>query len=260
MDIKEQANKIQAELEKFSLPTVKLQPKPEKVETIWSSKFGGKPYWPKGKEYPESEDGNPLILLAQLNFEELPALSGYPDSGILQFFIADDDLYGLDFDKPVEDVIKAPSGYSVIYHAAVEKNAILLEKDLPEANTKSYLPISREYRLESSLENEIPSPTDYRYEIYASDPFEYEDELAEYIYDNLSSEGSKIGGYANFTQEDPRINETNDNWLLLFQMDSEFLGDDEIMWGDMGVGNFFIDKEALKRKDFSHVWYNWDCS
>ena len=28
---------------------------------------------------------------------------------------------------------------------------------------------------------------------------------------------------------------------------------------DSGVGNFFISKEDLKNKDFSHVRYYWDC-
>ena len=31
------------------------------------------------------------------------------------------------------------------------------------------------------------------------------------------------------------------------------------MWGDCGVGNFFINAEDLKRLDFSNVLYNWDC-
>jgi len=31
------------------------------------------------------------------------------------------------------------------------------------------------------------------------------------------------------------------------------------MWGDCGVGNFFINIEDLKNLDFSDVLYNWDC-
>ena len=34
---------------------------------------------------------------------------------------------------------------------------------------------------------------------------------------------------------------------------------DIVMWGDSGVGNFFINAEDLKRLDFSNVVYNWDC-
>ena len=30
------------------------------------------------------------------------------------------------------------------------------------------------------------------------------------------------------------------------------------MWGDAGVGHFFIDREALKLLDFSDVLYYWD--
>ena len=35
--------------------------------------------------------------------------------------------------------------------------------------------------------------------------------------------------------------------------------DDGILWGDAGVGNFFIDLEKLKQRDFSDVFYTWDC-
>ncbi len=259
MDVEVEAKKIRSELENFTLPFIKLLPKAESAENIWNSKFGGKAYWPKDTEYPESKSGEKLTLLAQLNFDELPSLAEFPQNGLLQFFIEDDDLYGMDFDTPIEEVVKSPSGYRVIYHPVVEKNKELLDNDVPEAHNESYLPISREYRLESTLDNEIPSPTDFRYEKYAGDPFEYEEELGEYVYDNFSAEGSKIGGYANFTQEDPRTDGEYDNWVLLFQMDSESVGDDEIMWGDVGVGNFFIEKEALSKNDFSRVWYNWDC-
>ncbi len=35
--------------------------------------------------------------------------------------------------------------------------------------------------------------------------------------------------------------------------------EDYILWGDAGVGNFFINREDLKRRDFSKILYNWDC-
>lgn len=43
--------------------------------------------------------------------------------------------------------------------------------------------------------------------------------------------------------------------ILLFQLDTV----EDIMWGDSGVANFFISRDALKNKDFSKVYYNWDC-
>ena len=70
--------------------------------------------------------------------------------------------------------------------------------------------------------------------------------------------GHWIGGYPYFMQDDVR--EVSSEFdTLLFQMDSESIGEGEIMWGDMGVGNFFISREALRRLDFSRVLYHWDC-
>jgi uncharacterized protein YwqG len=66
--------------------------------------------------------------------------------------------------------------------------------------------------------------------------------------------GHKIGGYLYTTQYDPRGEECRD-WQLLFQMDS----DRKIMWGDVGVANFFIHPDRLRARDFSTVLYSWDC-
>ena len=47
------------------------------------------------------DTGDPLYLLAQLNFSQLPQLRGFPAQGLLQFFIdGKDTLYGADYDNP----------------------------------------------------------------------------------------------------------------------------------------------------------------
>ncbi|WP_155392911.1 DUF1963 domain-containing protein, partial [Clostridium sporogenes] len=33
----------------------------------------------------------------------------------------------------------------------------------------------------------------------------------------------------------------------------------DLMFGDAGVANFFINEEDLKKLDFTKVLYNWDC-
>ena len=33
----------------------------------------------------------------------------------------------------------------------------------------------------------------------------------------------------------------------------------EMLWGDVGVCNFFIHPQDLAKRDFSKVLYNWDC-
>jgi uncharacterized protein YwqG len=68
--------------------------------------------------------------------------------------------------------------------------------------------------------------------------------------------GHKIGGYAFFTQCDPRdYNKNKKNDILLFQIDT----DAEIMFGDSGVANFFINEDDLINKRFEKAYFNWDC-
>jgi uncharacterized protein YwqG len=76
--------------------------------------------------------------------------------------------------------------------------------------------------------------------------------LFEILGERDTTAGHKLGGYPNFTQDDAR--DRND-LELLFQLDS----DDGVMWGDAGVGNFFITDADLARRDFSRVFYTWDC-
>ena len=64
-------------------------------------------------------------------------------------------------------------------------------------------------------------------------------------------------GYAFFTQEDPRYQKKYENYdTLLLQIDSE---NKYIMWGDLGVANFLINKKSLEEKTFTDIMYNWDC-
>jgi len=257
--IQKDIDNILENLKPHQLETIKIKPLPERPKNIWSSKFGGKPYWPTGKSYPETNEGEPLFLLAQLNFDELPHIEGYPKKGMLQFFIANDGMYGLNFDKPINEVMTAPDGYRVIYHSEISKDNVSLQLNTPETNKDNQLPISGEYALEFYLTKEQPSPTDYRFDAIIDDVFSLDDAVASYLFDNLDASGSKLGGYANFTQDDPRSMKHTGTWILLFQMDTEFSDGVDIMWGDTGVGNFFIEPQSLNDCDFSKVWYNWDC-
>jgi TPR repeat protein len=77
------------------------------------SKMGGIPYSPAGFEYPIGSDGEPLLLLAQLNFAQLPKLEHFPQSGILQFYISvTDDMYGFDYDEPTNQPSQFPHNLS----------------------------------------------------------------------------------------------------------------------------------------------------
>lgn len=74
--------------------------------TLFESKFGGHQYLPIDQEHPKDSNGQPMMLLAQLNFEEMPHIEYMPQNGMLQFFVsADDELFGADFDHPTDQKI-----------------------------------------------------------------------------------------------------------------------------------------------------------
>ncbi|MEG4943457.1 DUF1963 domain-containing protein [Microcoleus sp. F4-D5] len=250
-------------------PYIEIQTQNNDDVNWCQSKFGGFPYLPKGFEYPKTCDGKYLFLLAQLNFDEIPPLDGFPDRGILQFYIADDDLYGLNLDNSANaDNHTIEDRFKIMYFPQPDfqvENIITNYDFLPEPEyfpvqgcyglqfTKKYAPIStHDYQFPELLGGEI-------HELFMN--HEIEDEYLEIS----QPVGHKIGGYPDFTQEDVRKYRSNSEQkqkpdILLLQMDTDCNETVDIMWGDSGVGNFFIDELALRELDFSEVLYNWDCA
>ncbi|WP_086347468.1 YwqG family protein [Candidatus Enterococcus clewellii] len=235
-----------------------------------TSKAGGFGYLPIDQEYPRhAENGVPLFLLAQLNFSELPSLPNYPKTGLLAFYVDYvDDLIGLDFDAPTKQ-----NGFRVLFFEDTSAASYTREQQQAiqaEINEELYKVVEGEFKLTGVKETHYVGSDSYEFKQYFGktmyewlDNISDDDEQREKVYNELSDSaaGSKLGGYPYFTQEDPRIYEETTNYdTLLFQLDTEKVGNDwPIMWGDMGVGNFFINLEALKSKEFTDVQYNWDC-
>ncbi|MBE6888530.1 MAG: DUF1963 domain-containing protein [Ruminococcaceae bacterium] len=271
-------------------PCVRFKPVRSEC-TLFDSKLGGTPYFPKDMQLPTVREGElqgrPLRLLAQLNFGALPHIEGFPEKGILQFFAGcdDDDVVGVDF----KDYFNQ-NGFRVIYHADIiaDESLLISDADMPEYDEDEFwaFPFKGEFLLKASApEFSAISSADYRFEdtvvkcynqlfggeIVSLFGNKRNNELGlrmvdEKLYDALwdafgGGTGAKIGGSPFFTQDDPRG--YNEDFAkcdtLLFQLDSEGDGEDEIMWGDCGVGNFFINSDDLKNCDFSRVLYSWDC-
>lgn len=267
-----------------SLPIVKLIPKHAEYLSVFASKLGGTPYMPKNFEYPKGKsgifEGRPLRLLAQLNFEQLPHIENFPEKGILQFFCSDDEeesMYGLDFENPISQ-----NGFRVVYHENIitDESQLITAEDLPQYSDEyGIFPFKGEFALETELTECPITFEDYRFfdsvmkycgEVCGKEfKFYHEIENAgfgdifETIAEQRTYEQTCIGGYPFFTQEDPRgyTEAIADYDILLFQCTSFYDSEtkDEIMWGDMGVANFFIKPDGLKNLDFSKVAYNWDC-
>ena len=235
---------------------IEMKLTPEKDLPLWQSKVGGSPYLPIGKNYPVNENGKPLALLIQINFEEIPPLEGYPEKGILQFFVdAQDELRGLD----CENLLRQ-KGCRILEHNEVMQDNNLLQQDFPKIKEEDfYLPYDYGAKFSIAFEKkeQYIGISDYRFGEIIPNWFVNE-ELREILYDidELNIMGHHIGGYPYFTQFDLRDSgNIPKDYELLLQLDS----DEYLMWGDMGVSNFFIHPEDLKKADFSRVAYTWDC-
>lgn len=250
-------------------PTLEMTLTPVENPQLWDSRIGGIPYLPLDTEFPVDSNDVPLKLLVQLNFAQMPPLEGYPQTGLLQFFIGGDDLYGADFDN-----LQQQKDFRVIYWENIIEDASQLQHDFSTVEAayddEYYTPIDGQFSIEFTPAKQYISSEDFQFgrKILGVDNlFDYEDEFTdEDFYDDwldpynehFVSNGHRIGGYPFFTQTDPReYREEIQDYVLLLQIDSDY--QTGICWGDIGVGNFFIHPEDLENKDFSKVAYSWDC-
>lgn len=276
------------DISKVNCVRIKLSKQDNDFVPSLTSKIGGMGYLPAGERYPVKLDGTPLVLLAQLNFRQIANQVdisqlpySLPKQGILQIYINgkdDDYLYGCNFDDYLPH-----DGYQVRFWQddSLPLNIDELNKvseQLKRLDTDC-LPFDFgcQYDMNFVLSTQSCGTNCFEYNAIAdtieplkgNDIWNYLEETLgvddpdEYLerYDKLSGNGygqHLILGYPYFTQTDPReYNEQLQKHVLLFQIDTD--DDNDIMWGDCGVANFFIHPDDLKNQDFSKLIYNWDC-
>ena len=237
---------------------------------ITDSKIEGIPYIPKGKKIPTNSKEQQFMFLAQINCEDLKGLEDFPQEGILQFWVLGSDHFVKDFDNPTNR-----DGFEVIYYEKIEdyysENEFKEMYNPYKFNLKymETLIASEPCKMKFSLEKQKES---FNYELLdnlfkevleeESLGFNEKDKLyeeVEKLYDDEFYEeivGTKCNGFPYFTQWEPRdYKQMKEYDTSLFQIDSG----KEVMIGDSGVMHFFINREKLKNKDFSDVFYHWDC-
>jgi uncharacterized protein YwqG len=160
----------------FSAPTTPLP--------ATASRLGGIPYIPIGEPPPPADH----VFIAQINFAEVPALEPLPRDGLLQLWVHDDDLYGLE------------DGFRCVYRTDLTPPP---RTDLArDAEPRGPLADVDERRMIFSLDSELAPGNGY------------------------DAAGHKLGGYCAFTQDDPRS--PDDPMFSLLQLDSDahiFWGD-----------------------------------
>ncbi|WP_127132941.1 YwqG family protein [Pseudoflavitalea rhizosphaerae] len=248
------------ELSQSGTPFIQIKATPAAELAPGQSKFGSFPILPLNFSYPKNQQGEYLYPLAQINFRELPPMPGYPRTGYLQFYISADDTFGYRFDNH-------PNDFKILFFEESEVENFQTDFSFLQATMESEsVPVSEPHALQFELKEEYfglgnvsnqMNPGISLEQIAAQYEGELEEELMTYAYDHFTPSGHKLGGYAYFTQTDPREyrGEKDKEFVLLLQIDS----DEKIMWGDAGVANFFIHPNDLANKDFSKTFYTWDC-
>ncbi len=251
-------------LRETAVPCMKLELTYEKPG-LFDSKVGGIGYVPRDEQIPRDSKGNELRFLAQLDCAQI-TLEDFPHEGLLQFWILNDDTYGLNFDDGAKQ-----DTFRVLYWRSVDRT--VTEEEVREkmcsdtSDDDCYFPVMHCYKLAFSMETDTISACDFRFDRWITELVqkhypEEADDLLDDVTDFEDEEnngfGHKIGGYPGFTQWDPRA-DGSPYEVLLFQLDSDYDEEEKVMWGDSGICNFFISREKLKRCDFSDVLYNWDC-
>lgn len=252
-------------------PYVEIQAHPTRAATVWQSKLAGFPYLPKGFDYPKTPEGDYLYLLAQINFREVPRLEGFPEKGILQFYIAGDDLYGCNYEDRMSQ-----TGFRVLYFPDSDLNEDNLItnfeflQNLWDTESTPFSIYTQDkndcFALTFNQQSAPITTSDYKFDELIGndvcDAFVNDVEL-NYEYNDMYSGGHKLGGYPDCVQEDPRrfLPEDMEPYILLLQIDTDMESAEEIgiQWGDNGTCNFFIKDSALKRLDFSDIIYDWAC-
>ena len=242
---------------------------------VTDSKFGGVPYISGDSNIPKDSNDAQLALLAQINCAELPENVLYPKEGLLQFWISRNNNFGLD----------NKDDYCVRFIKDIDKN--ITEEDilnkytmLDEERDDEYSPFNKKntsFALKFEKGMSTITSNDFQFEGIAlttikelfpnEDIKDLYDDLERDIFDTLfkafNGVDHAISAYPTFTQWDPRNPDKPDAYgISLLQIESNFSNDSndaEIMWGDSGVANFFINNDKLKNLDFEDILFYWDC-
>lgn len=227
------------------------------IPSIMDDKIGGKPYIPIDEEYPMDKNNNPMTLLIQINLENIK-LEKFPQRGILEIFI----------DKECS----WPCDYKIKYFKDISSE---YRTDFSQIDLKNYF-IERPLKIKLVKDIEHMPATDYRFFETMSDiikeisgvKLNNEMEIEKFfeengydLYDELYKTNvfaGNLGGYADFTQTDPRpIKGSEEKIECLVKIDSNL--EHGVMIGDSGIVFAFISKKDIELGNFNNAIVDWDC-
>jgi uncharacterized protein YwqG len=243
----------------LALPAVELAPADGPVRA-GGTRLGGPVWLAEGEAWPVGRNGRRLEFVAQLDFSELPTLPDFPERGVLQFFIGNDDLFGVDLDD------LGAGDFAVLWREHMDGTGGLVTPAplddsadctpwLDDAVRANGRPLrgtgviqqasGADWRLGAQWEGWLNRPGF--------------GELEDSLFDRSGEpeQCHHVGGQPVYTQDDVRRDpryQGHDHCLL------RLTSDHAMMWGDVGEAVFLIPRAALAARDWSQVIYSWDCS
>jgi uncharacterized protein YwqG len=254
---REEIDGFRALYDSLALPAVELRPAPGRPVAAGGTRIGGPVWLPEGEAWPADARGVPLEFVAQVDFAELPPLPDFPTSGLLQFFVGRDDLFGAELDDPEQGsarVLWRPSGVeggSPHPQPALGKDdSHPWQRDdvraagLPLTGTAAvHRPAGSDWHFEERLEGQLRRPGIE--EIYGM------------MEEADTPEVHHVGGHPVFTQSDFREPGKYDDYdRTLLRLTS----DRNLIWGDCGEAVFLARRRDLLARDFSSAIFYWDCT
>ena len=170
------------------------------------------------------------------------------------------------------------TGFHIVYHDDIGESATPAGVPTHDTVDDMLTPVKRETAIDVVIEQTVMGVSDGRFnqlffdlvkEITGAEPsdkrwYQYLDNDDCLYYEKelgMKRPSHQILGYPHYTQEEARRSiEVHDT--LLFQLDSQFSTIDRkalVMWGDMGSGFIFINRDDLAARDFTRTYYCWDC-
>ncbi len=220
-----------------------------------ASRMGG----PSLGEPPVDSNGNEMRLLCAIDCTEVRGLADFPEKGVLLFYIADNSLYGADFENPTVQkdfrVIYCPEGQLCVGNDPQESETFPIKgchniAFTPETCAMNYC----DYRFEDRIDRHLQKAGAPKFHALDED-------IQEDIVRRFTNVGHHLYGTPMFAQYDPRENDEfkkYDTLLLQISTHHSQFGT-RVLIGDEGTMQFFIPREKLKQKDFSDILYWWDC-
>lgn len=280
-EVSERARRIAEEIgRRTACEHYRLVLNEEREPKMTGSKIGGLPYWPSDMDYPVDSNGNKMLMLMQINCHEAGLDAPLPNHGILQWFISVNPelMYGCRGNYDDQG-----NGFRIIYHETVDMNVTASDvraMDVPTHDSveERLSPVKREVAIDAVVEQTVMGVNDGSFNriffdivneitgVEHTDKMWYEyldSDDCLYFEQNMGMKRPRHQMLGNpvFSQEDARRNiKLHDT--LLFQLDSQFSSIDNkelVMWGDMGSGFVFVNRDDLAKLDFSLAYYCWDC-